>query len=70
MSAMFKKGLQFSFPRYYSVKVKAIPVHVSSQPINTEKLHLINQNLHRRLGPIFSESLGPDVNAIWISDPG
>ena len=67
---MFKKGLLFNFPRHYSVKVKAIPVHASNRPINTEKLHLINQNLHRRLGPIFSERLGPDVNAIWISDPG
>ena len=45
-----------------------IPKHVSKVAVDTTKLHLINQDLHRRLGPIYSESLGPDVDIIWISD--
>ena len=68
---MFKQGISFGFRkcRHFSTGIKAIPVHVSTQPIDTEKLHLINQSLHQQLGPIFAERLGPDVNVIWISDP-
>ena len=46
-----------------------IPVHVAKGPVDTTKLHLINQNLHKQLGPIYAQSLGPDVSVIWIADP-
>ena len=49
--------------------MKTIPIHKAKQPLDTGKLHLINQELHHQLGPIYSERLGPDVDAVWISDP-
>ena len=36
---------------------------------DTEKLHLINQKLHEKLGPIYSQKVGPDNNIIWVADP-
>ena len=50
-------------------RMSTIPVHLTKEPIDTRKLHLINQNVHRKLGPIYMEKLGPDVDAVWISDP-
>lgn len=49
--------------------MSTIPVHLAKEPVDTRKLHLINQNVHRKLGPIYMEKLGPDVDAVWISDP-
>ena len=46
-----------------------IPVFQSGELVDTTKLHEINQNLHKRLGPIYKENLGPDVSAVWIADP-
>lgn len=37
---------------------------------DTEKLHLINQKLHEKLGPIYAQKVGPDNNIIWVADPG
>ena len=48
---------------------KNIPIHVSKGVPDTTKLHLINQALHKELGPVYMEKLGPDVNAMWIADP-
>ena len=47
---------------------KIIPIHLSDIPIDTTQLHLRNLKLHQELGPIYAESLGPDVQAIWIAD--
>ncbi len=47
---------------------KAIPIHVPEKPVDTTKLHLINQSLHTKYGPIYAEKLGPDVDAVWIAD--
>ena len=58
-----------SFSRQFSTNLKIIPIHETQHPLDTGKLHLINQSIHRQLGPIYSERLGPDVNAVWISDP-
>nr|AKH03535.1 cytochrome P450 315A1 [Paracyclopina nana] len=55
--------------RAFSSFSKTIPIHVSKLPIDTTKLHLINQKVHGELGPIYAEKLGPDVNALWIACP-
>ncbi len=49
---------------------KLIPRVTNNAPIDTTKLHLINQNLHKKLGPIYAESIGPDVDIVWIADAG
>ena len=48
---------------------KSIPIHLSIAPVDTTKLHDVNQRLHEKLGPIYKEKLGPDVEAVWIADP-
>ena len=48
---------------------KSIPIHLSNAPVDTTKLHDVNQRLHGKLGPIYKEKLGPDVEAVWIADP-
>ena len=48
---------------------KSIPIHKSKTQVDTTKLHKINQSLHEKLGPIYKEKLGPDVEAVWIADP-
>ncbi len=49
---------------------KLIPRITSNASIDTTKLHLINQKLHKKLGPIYAESIGPDVDIVWIADAG
>ena len=44
---------------------------MSNESLNdTEKLHLINQKLHEKLGPIYAQKVGPDADIIWVADPG
>ena len=56
-----------SFLRRFSSK--SIPIHLSNASVDTTKLHDVNQRLHEKLGPIYKEKLGPDVEAVWIADP-
>lgn len=58
-------------PPVARAKSTAIPEYQgSSSDLDTAKLHLTNQDLHRRLGPIYRQVLGPDVpSVVWVSDP-
>ena len=57
----------FNFLRKFSSK--SIPIHKSKTQVDTTKLHEINQDLHEKLGPIYKERLGPDVEIVWIAEP-
>ena len=41
----------------------------NANDVDPGKMHLINLERHSKLGPIYSESIGPDVKVVWIADP-
>ena len=63
------KGLKERFSTEVSLRDVTELINENANNVDPGKLHLVNLERHKKLGPIYSESIGPDVKVVWIADP-
>ena len=63
------KGLKENRSTEVSMRDVNELINENANNVDPEKMHLINLERHNSLGPIYSESIGPDVKVVWIADP-